>query len=88
MSVAFDALAKMHALVNVDFTNNKNMKGTWLGNTTYSTQVTHPTMACNACMFMACELGSGLASSSGWCRFKLGLRFYTATTFWSRHAAC
>ncbi len=38
MSVAFGALAQMPALVNVDFTNNYNLKGSWTGNTTYNTQ--------------------------------------------------
>ena len=46
MSVAFEALAAMPALVNVDFTNNYNLKGSWTGNTTYSSQVTsHPLAA-------------------------------------------
>ncbi len=40
ISVAFEALAQMPALVNVDFTNDVNLVGSWLGNTTYSTQVT------------------------------------------------
>ena len=37
--MAFEALSLMPALVNVDFTNNYNLKGSWTGNTTYSTQV-------------------------------------------------
>lgn len=34
--MAFDALAGMGALVNVDFRNNLNLKGSWLGNMTYN----------------------------------------------------
>ena len=42
ISVAFEALAQMPALVNVDFTNNKNLIGSWLGNLTYSSGVSNP----------------------------------------------
>ena len=42
MSVAFEALSQLGSLVNVDFTNNYNLKGSWTGNTTYSTMVSQP----------------------------------------------
>ena len=48
LSVAFEALAMMPAIVNVDFTNNIRLVGSWLGNTTYSTQVVISRVLCRA----------------------------------------